>query len=144
MGLQCSHGAFKGSYGDFLRLRRAVCKTLGGSYPPHYKEETQSNIVPDLDDTMHQGMFYLPDEINEEKHPGLWEFLTHSDYNGSIKPSMCLKVANDLESLVLPQIEEHDPLLHRGVEKWTCVYMLTNFIAGCRQAHKERKCLLFR
>lgn len=146
MGLACSHGAFEGSYGDFLRLRKAVCKTLGGSYPPHYKEgtEIESNMLPDIDETMDEHMFYLPDEITKEKYPGLWEFLTHSDYNGSIKPSMCKKVAHDLESIVLPQIEEYDPILHRCVEKWTCVYMLTNFIAGCRQAHKERRSLLFR
>ncbi len=37
MGLRCSHDAFKGGYSDFNRLRQAVCKTLDGDHPPHYK-----------------------------------------------------------------------------------------------------------
>ena len=88
MGLDCSHGAFRGAYSAFNRLRQAVAKAAGGSYPPHEKGSG-------LDDRR----WYVGDEYNKESFPGLWEFLGHSDCDGEIDPEMCKLVARDLSSL---------------------------------------------
>ena len=148
MGLICSHNAFKGGYSDFNRLRQAVCRTLDGSYPPHYKYQEDGQILKKFgvvmfDETKDINRFYLPDKISKDLYPGLWEFLTHVDYKGSISPSMCKKVANDLEKLALPTIEKYDILISDEI-KWSCKNMLSNFINGCREAHKQRRSLLFR
>lgn len=148
MGLICSYDAFKGGYGDFNRLRQAVCRTLDGSYPPHYKYGEDGKILKSsglvlFDETKDINKFYLPIEISKELYPGLWEFLTHEDYKGSIKPAMCKKVANELETLVLPNIEKHDIIIYNDIN-WSCKDMLIKFIKECREAHKEKRSLLFR
>jgi hypothetical protein len=76
---------------------------MGGSFPPHDD--------PELDGAR----WYWGPEHNAETHPGLLEFLAHSDCDGEIAPDVCLRVADDLEAL-LPKIEElDDGDLHGGV-----------------------------
>lgn len=150
MGLRCSHDAFYGGYGDFNRFRQAVCRTIDGSYPPHYKYGEDGKVLtksgsklPLFDETKDVNRFYIPSDLSRELYPGLWEFLTHKDDKGSIKPSMCKKVANDLETLVLPNIEKYEIILYSDREV-SCKNMLIKFIKGCREAHKEKRSLLFR
>jgi hypothetical protein len=151
MGLDCSHDAFHGAYSAFNRLRQFVCAATGpdGSYPPHYQYTADGGLQDgpnglllrrtDLDDNM----FYIGDEYGQESHPGLWEFLTHSDCDGEIAPEMCVKVADDLERL-LPKMEamtwaSHGHIAARG----GFLEVVRKFIAGCRAAAAANEPLAF-
>lgn len=131
MGLNCSHGAFDGAYSAFNRFRQAVCEATGGSYPPH-KDQT-------LDDKS----WYWGDAYSQESHPGLYEFLCHSDCDGEISPEKCVLVANDLEAL-LPEIEKL-PILPTGhIERaGGYIEVAKKFITGCRAASAMNQPLEF-
>lgn len=142
MGLDCSHDAFKGAYSAFNRLRQFVCAATGpdGSYPSHWQYTATGDIKKGPDgrtlyrDGLDADKFYIGDEYDSETHPGLWEFLTHSDCDGEISPEMCTKVADDLEAL-LPRMEalrweSHGHIAARG----GFVEVVRKFIAGCRAA----------
>lgn len=127
MGLDVSHDAFKGSYSAFNRLRKFVCNAMGGdcSFPPHSNDR--------LDDDR----FYIDDKYSSSTHPGLLEFLAHSDCDGEISPDMCVHVADELESL-LPRMDEIDES-GEGHIALNGGYAATirKFIAGCRAAAEE-------
>jgi hypothetical protein len=142
MGLDCSHDAFHGAYSAFNRLRQFVCAATGpdGSYPPHYLYKAGGDVQEGADGmllrrrALDEDKFYIGDEYDRETHPGLWEFLTHSDCDGEISPEMCVKVADDLERL-LPAMEalgwqSHGHIAARG----GFVEVVRKFIAGCREA----------
>lgn len=142
MGLACSHDAFRGAYSAFNRLRQAICAATGpdGSYPPHWQYTSDGNIAQDSERRtlykpgLSDSMFYVADDYDRTTHPGLWEFLTHSDCDGEISPEMCVKVADDLEAL-LPKIEA----LGWGAAGHIAFYggfvaVTRRFIDGCRRA----------
>lgn len=113
MGLDCSHDAFHGAYYAFNRLRQEVARAADG------------------------------EAYSQTTHPGLFEFLKHSDCDGEISPSMCLRVASDLEEL-LPQVQALGSvaaghILNRG----GYVEVLRKFIAGCREAAAAGEPLIF-
>ena len=70
-----------------------MCAATGGSFPPH---EVDAGIPGDC--------FQCGDEYSRSKYPGLFAFLEHSDCDGDIDADMCMKVAEDLESLI-PKME---------------------------------------
>ena len=39
MGVRFSHGGEFGSYGAFDRMRGAICRSIGGGWPPHAPED---------------------------------------------------------------------------------------------------------
>jgi hypothetical protein len=134
MGLDCSHDAFCGAYSAFNRLRQEVARAMGGSWPPHSKSTIDGEILK-------EDKWYWGNGYNKETHPGLFEFMSHSDCDGDISPEMCTKVANDLEAL-LPKISFADAGGHlarvggyRGA--------LEKFIAGCRAAAAANEPLEF-
>ena len=149
MGLNCTHNAFDGAYSAFNRFRQAVCFIIGGSYPPHYLyqpdgqlTEVDGHIVYQKE--LDENRFYWGEGRTPKENPGLWEFLTHSDCDGSISPSMCKKVANELEELV-PAMRELNWEAHGHLERnGGYAATLEQFIAGCRAAHKARQSLKFR
>lgn len=134
MGLNCSHDAFRGAYSSFSRLREFIAKSIGGSYPPH------------KDDSLNPGMWYWGEGYSLESHPGLYEFLTHSDCDGEISPEMCVHVADELEA-VLPMVEEMEAKEGPGAGHifrdggYTAV--TKRFIQGCRQAAEANEPLIF-
>jgi hypothetical protein len=140
MGLDTSHDAFHGAYSAFNRLRQEVASAIGGSYPPHYLRAYDGKIAEGkngsliVDYTLDPERFYTPDEVTQESHPGLWEFLTHSDCDGAIAPDMCAKVADDLEPLLdkMPEGGAGHIGARGGFRE-----VLRKFIAGCRAAHAE-------
>lgn len=151
MGLKCSHDAFHGAYSAFNRLRQFVCAATGpdGSYPPHWQRNADGTIMEGVDgrvllcEGLDEGSFYVGDEYDSSTHPGLWEFLTHSDCDGEIDPAMCLKVAEDLERL-LPKMEamswqSHGHIAARG----GFVEVVRKFITGCRAAAAANEPLCF-
>lgn len=117
MGLDCSHDAWHGPYSAFNRLRQAVCKAIGGSFPPHADKSLDDNY------------WYSGEGYRAETHPGLYEFLSHSDCDGKITPKMCAKVANELEAL-LPKMTKMRADLRA-------------FIDGCRKAAAANEPLTF-
>ena len=135
MGLDCSHDAFSGSYGAFNRLRQIVAAATGGSFPPH-KDRT-------LDDRL---IYFSGEGESQDDHPGLYEFLVHSDCDGDISPAMCIKVANELEAL-MPKVRELEAssrfaaghILRDG----GYARVLEKFIAGCRLAAANNEPLEF-
>lgn len=142
MGLDCSHDAFHGAYSAFNRLRQFVCAATGpeGSFPPHYLYGANGEVQEGADGLLllRRGLdadkLYIGDEYGRDTHPGLWEFLTHSDCDGEIAPGMCVKVADDLERL-MPKMEalrwqSHGHIAARG----GFLEVVRKFIAGCRAA----------
>lgn len=150
MGLDCSHDAFHGAYSAFNRLRQAVCYAMGGSFPPHFKLNPDGTFMYNAEGTMHivdktipEDIWQCSDKYTEESHPGLYEFMTHSDCDGEISPDMCIKVADELEAL-LPKvaalkIEATGHIEHQG----GYVEVLKRFIEGCRCAAKRYEPLEF-
>lgn len=131
MGLDCSHDAFNGAYSAFNRLRQEVAWAIGGSYPPHLLENEPHWVVDQEKDSEY---WYWGDGYGNETHPGLKEFLSHSDCDGAISPEMCVHVANELEAL-LPKIEDRGskPAGHIALQGGYAA-VLRKFIAGCRAA----------
>lgn len=146
MGLDCSHDAFHGAYSAFNSFRQAVCRAAGGSYPPHWLRTYEGAIARNehggaiRDTTLDDGRWYVPDEMTADKHPGLYEFLQHSDCDGEISPEMCKVVADELEPLLdkMPE-ESFGHILGRGGYRQVLQY----FIDGCRAAHAANEPLDF-
>lgn len=130
MGLDTSHGAFSGAYSAFNRFRGAVAKAAGGSFPPH----DDKSLDPEL--------IYWPANF-EVTHPGLAEFLKHSDCDGSINPSVCKKIANEMEVL-LPKLAEMGSGGGHIDRDGGYEQVAKTFIAGCRAASAAKQKLLFR
>lgn len=142
MGLDCSHNAFHGGYISFSYLRQIVTAATEGesSFPPHWRRDSEGLIIRDSggfpvrDESLDPQSWYIDESYTRESHPGLYEFLSHSDCDGEISPEMCVLVADDLEAL-LPAVE---------ALKWPApghieaaggyAATLRRFIDGCRSA----------
>jgi len=138
MGLDCSHDAFHGAYSAFNSFRQAVAFAIGGSFPPHYKRDEKGSFLRDeadkliRDTSLDDESVYTGDDYTQEKYPGLFEFLSHSDCDGEISPEMCKAVADDLEPLLEKMPDECFGHIARdgGYRQ-----VLQRFIDGCRAAH---------
>ena len=139
MGLDCSHDAFHGAYSAFNRLRQEVCRATGGSFPPHWKWNSDGTYVenrgiPVRNKDLDEDSWYFGEGYSEESHPGLFGFLSHSDCDGEIPPEMCERVADELEKL-LPKIEAlASPAWGDIAYQGGYVPVLRKFIDGCRAA----------
>ena len=140
MGLDCSHDAFHGAYSAFNRLRQEVARAIGGSFPPHWEFDENGELKRDknglvvYDKDKEDGAWYWGDGYSAETHPGLAEFMRHSDCDGEISPEMCVKVADDLES-ILPKIEALGSTAAGHIAaRGGYVEVVRKFIAGCREA----------
>lgn len=146
MGLDCTFDAFHGAYSAFNSLRQEVCRATGGSYPPHWKRGEDGELLRDpegylvYDREFDENSWYWGDGYSQDSHPGLWEFLTHSDCDGEISPAMCVTVADELEA-ILDRIPEggNGHIAARGGYR----EVLRKFIQGCRAAHAAGKPLEF-
>lgn len=150
MGLDCSHDAFHGAYSAFNRLRQEISRSIGGSYPPHWKYRDDGSLLEDgnglvvYDKDLDENQFYYADEFNPNEYPGLHEFLTHSDCDGEISPEMCIKVADDLEK-ILPKVEALNSASGGHIAaRGGYAEVIRKFIAGCRKAAAEDQPLEFR
>lgn len=149
MGLDCSHDAFSGAYSAFNRFRQTVARAMGGSFPPHYVYGPDNKPIPDgeyslkRDTSKNEEAWYWGEGYGHETHPGLAEFMRHSDCDGEILPEMCAKVADELEAL-LPDIERVAPPDggHIGRDGGY-VAVTKRFIDGCRAAAAAGEPLTF-
>lgn len=86
---------------------------------------------------MDDNSFYVDDAYTAATHPGLYEFLAHSDCDGEISPEMCIKVADELEAL-LPKVEALNWNSAGHIARaGGYVSVLRKFIVGCRAAASE-------
>ena len=152
MGLDVSHDAWSGAYSAFNRFRQKIAAAIGGSFPPH----ADPKEFPD------PTSWYTPQSMTALTHPGLFEFLSHSDCDGEIGPEMCAHVADELEALI-PKIAELDDgdrnggfsmartedgikvASHPGHIARVGGYVAATqrFISGCRAAHAAGEPLEF-
>ena len=126
MGLDISHGAWRGGYGSFHNFRITVCMATGGRF----------------EDDAEGGMFYFGEGYTRTSHPGLFEFIGHSDCDGSISPKLAKKLAKELEQL-LPELEcfgDGPPHIRAQGGYDGCARKL---IAGCRKAARAGEPLVF-
>ena len=135
MGLKVSHGAFEASCKTFNVFRRFVCRSIGGSYPPHEK--------PGLDG----GCWYWDPNgpFSSKTHQGMKEFLSHSDSEGAIAPEWCEVIADDLEAALpyIAALEEKEPAYGQLAAMGGYVQTTNQFIEGCRLAYESNELLVF-
>lgn len=138
MGLDTTHDAFSGAYSSFNRFRKAVAQAVGASYPPHDKGATDGD-----GNLLDPNMWYIEtEEYNEESHPGLFAFLSHSDCDGDFSPEECVQVANDLEPLV-PALDTMGEGGGHIAREGGYGGVIRKFIAGCRAAAAANEPLEF-
>lgn len=125
MGLNVSHGAFNGAYSAFNRMRIAVCKATGGG-------EIETNG---------EKFFSVGPGFEFESHPGLLEFLGHSDCEGDIDPSACKLVARDLRKVaeLMPDAEDVGHIAAVGGMRAAVI----KFAEGCERAADAGEPLVF-
>ncbi len=135
MGLKVSHGAFEASCKTFNVFRRFVCRSIGGSYPPHEK--------PGFDG----GCWYWDPNgpFSSKTHQGMKEFLSHSDSEGTIAPEWCEVIADDLEAALpyIAALEEKEPAYGQLAAMGGYVQATNQFIEGCRLAYESNELLVF-
>ena len=154
MGLDCSHGAWTGSYIVFHLWRKVIASAAGlpplelmeGFYRPLNSTEfsgptlyhgPQTNkascgfgdrpYLADID----QG---LPIKWESLKESALHELLYHSDCDGQIEPDRCGPIADSLEKL-LPNLNDEHRLKFRSTT--------IQFIDGLREAAASNEPLEF-
>lgn len=163
MGLDVSHDAFHGAYSAFNRLRQAVAWAAGGSFPPHtepkqierlkacglrppsnpYAGAWDEDFNPEPPEgEARPGWFVLPDGVDRESHPGLYEFLGHSDCDGEISAEMCPRVADDLEPLIV-LVDEYAPAVGHIERGGGFAAVLRGFVDGCCRAAAAGEPLTF-
>lgn len=135
MGLDMTYDAFSGAYSAFNRLRQFVAAGMGGSHPPHE------------DATLDPQSWYCDDAFTRESHPGLYEFMCHSDCDGEISYGKCKKLADELEALmpVFEELEQSGKFASAGHISRDGGYVeaIRRLIAGCRAAYKDKKAIEF-
>lgn len=135
MGLRVSHNAFEASCSAFNRFRKFVLTSIGGSYPPHKQEDLESD----------RWYWDTDRPFSSETHPGLKEFLCHSDCDGEISSEMCKVVADELQSILpyIETLEEREPASGQLLARGGYVQVTKDFIEGCREAHSKNEPLEF-
>ena len=132
MGLDVSHDAFRGAYSTFNRLRQAVAKAIGGSFPSHQDPVK----YPD------SNVWHYDDELFDlNAHPGVRMFLCWSDCDGEHTPEECAVVARDLESII-QKIDEGLDWGHLAAVGGSRA-ALQKFIDGCKRASGASEKLVF-
>ena len=137
MGLDCSHGAFHGSYSAFNCFRQAIAKAAEGSYPPHDPTELDDNGYH-----LDNALWYCDKRYTQETHPGLYLFLNHSDCDGVFTPEECLQVAHDLQEF-LPALKKMGLGVGHIAQQNGYEQVLQQFIRGCQDAGENSECLEF-
>ena len=121
--------AFRGAYSAFDRFRKVVVEATGGTWPDFPRDD---------DFWWHFGHGYT-----NETHPGLYEFLCHSDCDGYISPKIAGQLADEMEAL-LPEIDKAGNGGGHIDRDGGYGTVARKFIAGCRASKKHRQRLRFR
>lgn len=125
MGLDVSHDAFHGAYSAFSRFREAFIESIGG-------RNDRGNMFAG-----EKSYWWFPEGMNSDTHPGIYEFMCHSDCDGEIAPDVCEKLAEEMEAL-LPFVEKWPDNLGGHIDTAGGFLAVTKkWIAGCRAAADE-------
>ena len=124
MGLNVSHNAWRGAYTAFHRFRMAICDATGGRFDE--KER----------------MWWFGEGYDSETHPGLFEFLGHSDCDGEISPELAGKLSDEME-LLLPELEVFGDGDGHISSQGGYAAVARKWIAGCRAACAAGESLTF-
>lgn len=143
MGLDCSHGAFRGAYSRFNRFKQYVAFAVRGSYPPHIIRTHDGKPVPNPNGSLiltnmelDLNSIYTPDFYGKDKYPGLHEFLGHSDCDGEISPEMCGHIYKEFKEVKKELMKIYD-------KDHESILMIKKFMKGCKKAHKNNEPLTF-
>lgn len=117
MGLDTTHNAWHGSYGNFSRWRQFIATRIG---------------IKNLDDMLGFG----GSKEFDKKEP-LTALLNHSDCDGELTPKECAGIARRLREL-LPDITGDDEETEYMRDK------TIQFAEGCELAAKKKEKILFR
>ena len=126
MGLDVSHDAFSGAYSAFSRFRMAICLATGGAIASK-SPETRWTFGPGF---------------SPETHPGLFEFLCHSDCDGQISTELAAACADEMEAL-LPILDEMRDAFGHIARDGGYGAVAKRWIAGCRLAAEKGEPLEF-
>lgn len=156
MGLDCSHNAWHGSCGTFMRWRKKIAEAAG--LPPlelmegFYVSLEDESWVPTLyhglttrESAYGQGSRPYLSDIDDRlpikweclKPSPLHELLYHSDCDGEIAADRCEPIADALESII-PLLPDEDDYINQWKEK------TAQFVAGLRAAVAANEPLEFR
>lgn len=168
MGLDCSHGAWRGSYIAFHQWRTEIARLCGipldfmeSFYDPNPNARSGIMLLLRVAEHDEQRLMVVqgyPKRADDDTHiasvrmmlaafPLKWEslrpdpihyLLCHSDSKGYLTPSECRKVAARLEEL-LPLLPEKPASGHIGDWRVTT----QKFIDGCRAAAAAKERLRF-
>lgn len=138
MGLDTSHDCFHGSYSAFNRLRKAVARACGGSFPPHMSDYDAA-FLASAKDVNDRWWYYDDDTVPINLHVGARLFLSHSDCDGTLTPDESREVAAFLR-WVAPRVEIEgeghlSSLGTRGA--------VERFAAGCEAASEAGETVKF-
>ena len=149
MGLNCSHGAWDGSYSAFMRWRTKIAEVAG--LPPlelmegFYKADDYGTLYfgQNTNDSIYTNkrarlQETLPIKWDCLKPSALHELLYHSDCDGEIASENCAAIADELEKLI-PLLPEGDAGGHIGM--WRD--KTAKFVAGLRTAAENGEPLDF-
>lgn len=126
---------FKGSYGEFNLLRRAICEACEGSWPPHAQRFRLTTKLSEEDTSgLEKEMWYWGDSFSKETNPGIHDLLCHSDYEGRISWEIAGSLAEELCSLKKKEEVLQRDRISDGID---------GLISGCRKAFLLEKDLLF-
>lgn len=149
MGLIFSHGAWNGGYSGFMTWRKKVAQVAGlpplelmeGFYNPITNNGLPTLYCGDRDKLTY--LQHLDDELPIKwsclKKDPLHILLTHSDSQGYIKSSDCVKIAKSLEKLIVLMPEGEGPGHVRNWKETT-----QNFVNGLKLAAELKEKLVFR
>ena len=147
MGLDCSHNAWRGSYGAFMRWRLKLAEVAGlpplelmeGFYEPldtkfsptlyHGPGTLDGADGPDTAPYLANLDDRLPIRWESLKPSALHELLAHSDCDGEIPPDRCGPIADALEALI-PLLPDENAGGHIG--NWRA--KTQQFVDGLRLA----------
>ncbi len=131
MGLDTSHNAWHGPYSSFMRFRELLAKQIGFNL-------REMEGFSDTTHTIH-GTKKWADLPADDLHI----LLDHSDCDGEISASDCLKIAVRLEE-VAQYAQETMPNNSEGAEQQSeLIEDCLRFAKGCRAAHQANEPLTF-
>lgn len=128
MGLDCSHGAWRGAYSAFTRWRNTIAQAAGYSVAKVQYEDGYSAPAVMID-WGHITEAQLHGEWEETPSDPLLVLIAHSDCDGVIKPEQAEPLAARLEELV-DNLPTEDAPGHIG--NWRS--KTQSFIDGLRKA----------
>lgn len=149
MGLDVSHGAWRGSYGMFMCFRKVLTKAIGmpplkfmeGFYEGSFHE--LYDLTPTLTDELNELHSHLPIRWDVLKDDPLHVLLNHSDCDGEIPVKALQPLANRLEEVADAGMPNPEGWARWAEDPHIWERLARTFATGCRQAYLKNEPLTF-